>query len=160
MLESLQRVLFYVQAYEKQFVQDRLEKSSEEQKKELAKKRSELSNSEKRIAELDILFQHIYEDNISGKLRDERFETMSANYEAEQENLKRAYTILNADVEVQDSKATSVSDFVERSSVIAKLRSLYLPLSVSLLTTFWCQRSKSLTRKSGHPLSSLEALSQ
>ena len=87
-LESLRRVLFYVQAFEKQFVQEQLEKSSEEQKKELAKKRRELAKSEKRIAELDVLFQRIYEDNISGKLTDERFTTMSANYEEEQKSLK------------------------------------------------------------------------
>lgn len=79
-LESLQRVLFYVQAFEKQFVQ--------EQRKELAKKRRELAKSEKRIDELDILFQRIYEDNVSGKLSDKRFATMSANYEAEQKALK------------------------------------------------------------------------
>lgn len=51
-LENLQRVLFYVQAFEKQFVQEQLEKSSEEQKKELAKKRRELAKPEKRIADL------------------------------------------------------------------------------------------------------------
>ena len=48
-LESLQRVLFYVQVFEKQFVQEQLDKSSEEQRKELAKKRRELAKSEKRI---------------------------------------------------------------------------------------------------------------
>ena len=56
-----------------------LDKSSEEQRKEIAKKRRELAKFEKRIAELDILFQRIYEDNVVGKLSDERFATMSAN---------------------------------------------------------------------------------
>lgn len=65
MVESLRRILFYVQAFEKHFVREQLEKSSKEQKKELAKKRRELSKSEKRIAELDVLFQRIYEDNVT-----------------------------------------------------------------------------------------------
>lgn len=103
-LESLQRVLFYVQAFEKQFVQEQLDKSSEEQKKELAKKRRELAKSEKRIAELDVLFQRIYEDNVSGKLSDERFAIMSANYEGEQKTLKEALSQLKADIETQDDK--------------------------------------------------------
>jgi len=64
-VESLRRILFYVQAFEKHFVREQLEKSSKEQKKELAKKRRELSKSEKRIAELDVLFQRIYEDNVT-----------------------------------------------------------------------------------------------
>ncbi|KKI51928.1 hypothetical protein CHK_0611 [Christensenella hongkongensis] len=40
-----------------------LERSGEEQKKEIAKKRGELYKAEKRIAELDILFKRVYEDN-------------------------------------------------------------------------------------------------
>ncbi len=64
-LESLRRVLFYVQAFEKQFVQEQLDKSSEEQRKEIAKKRRELVKSEKRVDELDILFQRMYEDNVA-----------------------------------------------------------------------------------------------
>ena len=83
-LESLRRVLFYVQAFEKQFVQEQLDKSSGEQRKELTKKRRELAKSEKRIDELDILFQRIYEDNVSGKRSDECFATMSASYETDQ----------------------------------------------------------------------------
>ena len=66
-LESMKRVLSYVQVFEKQFVRAQLERSSEEQKKELAKKRRELSKAEKRIAELDVLFQRVYEDHV-GKL--------------------------------------------------------------------------------------------
>ena len=113
MLESLRRVLFYVQAFEKQFVQEQLDKSSEEQKKELAKKRRELSKSEKRITELDVLFQRIYEDNVSGKLSDERFATMSASYEAEQKTLKESLIQLRTDIETQDDKTANVSVFVE-----------------------------------------------
>ena len=98
-LESMQRVLYYVQAYENDFVQRQLAKSTKEQKKELAKKRRELSKAEKRIADLDVLFQRIYEDNISGKLTDERFATMSASYEDEQKRLKEATEQLRIDVE-------------------------------------------------------------
>lgn len=89
-------------------------KSSEEQKKELAKKRRELSKSEKRIAELDVLFQRIYEDNVSGKLSDERFSIMSASYEAEQKTLKEALIQLKAETEMQDDKTANVSAFVEK----------------------------------------------
>lgn len=70
-----------------QFVQEQLDKSIEEQRKELAKKRQELAKSEKRIAEPDVLFQRIYEDNLAGKLSDERFATMSASYETEQKTI-------------------------------------------------------------------------
>ncbi len=123
-LESLRRVLFYVQAFEKQFVQEQLDKSSEEQRKEIAKKRRELAKCEKRITELDVLFQRIYEDNVSGKLSDERFATMSASYEAEQKMLKELLTQLKLDIEMQDDKTANVSAFVEKVKRYTEIKEL------------------------------------
>ena len=123
-LESLRRVLFYVQAFEKQFVQEQLDKSSEEQRKEIAKKRRELAKCEKRIAELDVLFRRIYEDNVSGKLSDERFATMSASYEAEQKMLKELLTQLKLDIEMQDDKTANVSAFVEKVKRYTEIKEL------------------------------------
>ncbi len=123
-LESLRRVLFYVQAFEKQFVQEQLEKSSEEQKKELAKKRRELAKSEKRIAELDVLFQRIYEDNVNGRITDERFATMSVSYEAEQKSLKEAVAMLRNEIEAQDDKTANVLAFVEKVKRYTEIKEL------------------------------------
>ncbi len=108
-LESMKRVLSYVQAFEKQFVRVQLERSSEEQKKELARKHRELSKAEKRIAELDVLFQRVYEDNVSGKLTDERFATLSASYEDEQKRLKAETENLRTDIEKQDNEAANIA---------------------------------------------------
>lgn len=123
-LESMQRVLFYVQAYENDFVQGQLDKSTEEQKKELAKKRRELSRAEKRIAELDVLFQRIYEDNISGKLTDERFTIMSASYEDEQKRLKKAAEQLRIDIEKQDDKTANISVFIQKAKKFTAIKEL------------------------------------
>lgn len=123
-LESMQRVLFYVQAYENDFVQGQLDKSTEEQKKELAKKRRELSRVEKRIAELDVLFQRIYEDNISGKLTDECFAIMSANYEDEQKLLKKAAEQLRIDIEKQDDKTDNISVFIQKAKKFTAIKEL------------------------------------
>ena len=46
----------YKNLFEKQFIQEQLNKSSEEQRKELANKRQELAKSEKRIDELAYCF--------------------------------------------------------------------------------------------------------
>ncbi len=123
-LESLRRILFYVQAFEKQFVQEQLEKSNEEQKKELTKKCRELAKSEKRISELEVLFQRIYEDNVSGKLTDERFAIMSASYEAEQKSLKEAVVMLRNEIEAQDDKTSNVLAFVEKVKRYTEIKEL------------------------------------
>ena len=42
-------------------------------------------NIAKRITELDAIFKRLYEDNISDKLSDERFQKLSADYEKEEQ---------------------------------------------------------------------------
>ena len=44
----------------------------------IAKRKRQLADSEKRITELDTIFRRLYEDNISGKLSDERFQKLSS----------------------------------------------------------------------------------
>ena len=56
--------------------------------KALARKKDTLSQAEKRIAELDLIYKRIYEDNITRNLTDERFIKLSRDYELEQDNLK------------------------------------------------------------------------
>ena len=59
-----------------------------------------LASAQKRFDELDRMFNRIYEDNVNGKLSDERFAKMSASYEAEQAEL--ADTIKNISKCVND----------------------------------------------------------
>ena len=51
------------------------------------------------IAELDKLFTRLYEDNVSGKISDERFAIMSKGYEDEQSSLKTTVIELTAYIE-------------------------------------------------------------
>lgn len=151
-LESLQRVLFYVQAFEKQFVQEQLDKSSEEQRKELAKKRRELAKSEKRIDELDILFQRIYEDNVSGKLSNERFATMSANYEAEQKALKESLVQLKADIEMQNDKTANVSEFVEKVRCYTEITELTPAIVNEFIDYIMVSKKQMIDGKTVYPI--------
>lgn len=98
-LINMQRVFTFVQHYEKMFAQMMLEQPSEEHKKEIAAKRRELKKSQKRIEELNGLFMKTYEDNVSGKLSDERYEFLSNAYEAEQAALKESVRL---DVEISE----------------------------------------------------------
>ena len=63
-------------------------KQLDETEKEMRYRRKEIAQSEKRIAELDIIFKHIYEDSISGTISHERFLKLSAGYELEQKELQ------------------------------------------------------------------------
>ena len=73
-------------------------KQKAEAKKELAAKRRQLTQAERRIEELDRLFKRIYEDNANGKLSDSRFQMLSDDYEQEQEELREKLLRLNEEI--------------------------------------------------------------
>ena len=79
---------------------------------EFSRKRETLSKAENRIAELDNLFKHLYEDNVTGKLSDERFIKMSHDYELEQSNLKAMAEVLREEIKQQEKQKTNVKAFI------------------------------------------------
>jgi len=116
-LQNLLEAISYVTQYEDDFIQRAAERSLRERDKALAQKKAVLAQSEKRIAELDVIFKRIYEDNISGKLSDERFIKLSRDYEQEQEQLKAVVETLGREVKQQEQKKTNVRKFI---SVVKK----------------------------------------
>lgn len=123
-LESMRRTLHYVQLHECEFVQRQLAKSTEEQRKELSRKKREIVNAEKRIKDLDTLFQRIYEDNVSGKLSDDRYTTMSASYEQEQRELKESVAILTGAIEQGEQEVYGLDEFLIRVRKVTRLDTL------------------------------------
>lgn len=59
----------------------------EEMEKAVKRRKKELEQAKKRIAELDRIFKRIYEDDVTGAISHERFLKLSAEYEAEQKEL-------------------------------------------------------------------------
>lgn len=71
-----------------------------------------LTQSQKRIAELDVIIKRLYEDNISGKLSDERFIKLSRDYELEQTNLTNLVEHLRQEVKEQEKQKVNVRQFI------------------------------------------------
>lgn len=111
-LKNLREAIQYVTDYESDFVQEAADSSLRERDAEFNRKRDTLTKAENRIAELDVIFKHIYEDNISGKLSDERFMKMSHEYELEQSNLKSMADVLRREVKQQEKQKTNVKAFI------------------------------------------------
>ena len=108
-----QRVIDLVLRYEAHFRTIMEEKMQTESKAILKAKRKQLEKAEKRIQELDRLFVRTYEDNVSGKLSDERFAAMSHGYEEEQQGLKEAADVLRQEIEVQEQQNQNLDLFIE-----------------------------------------------
>jgi DNA invertase Pin-like site-specific DNA recombinase len=111
-LAGIRDVSAYAREYEDEFVRRVMEQDMARAKKELAAKRKELDKAARRISALDGLFKRLYEDNVSGRLSDERFEKLSADYETEQKQLTDRAAVLEAEIAEQGEKAANVGKFL------------------------------------------------
>lgn len=111
-LGELNKLVQYVRDNEEEFVRRAMNTNTTTQDSEMQAARKALKVAEKRINELDDLFERLYEDNVSSKISDERFATMSARYEAEQCRLKADVAKLSETINRKEQKKSDVMSFV------------------------------------------------
>ena len=131
-LRNLREAIQYVSQHEDDFIQQAADQSLREQNKELVQKKDDLSRSQKRIAELDVIIKRLYEDNISGKLSDERFIKLSHDYELEQMNLTNIVETLRQEIRKQEQQKVNVKQFI---AVVRKYTDMQ-QLTASVLREF------------------------
>ena len=110
----MKAVISYVTRHKSYFravMEHKLRLSSEEA---IRANKKRLAQADKRLVELDRLFIRIYEDNVAGKLSDERFAMMSQSYEDEQTQLKAEIQTLQQDIEVQERQIENLEQFIQR----------------------------------------------
>lgn len=138
LLEDLQRVTAYARNHEDEFLRLVTRNSEKALDRELRDCRKEYEQAKARIAKLDTLIQRIYEDNVEGKISDDRFAKLSGNYETEQAQLQSRVEelqwflddakekSLNADhflalvrkyTDIRELDAEIIREFVERINV-------------------------------------------
>ena len=111
-LENIQKVISYMKDYEDLFIKEQLAKSTQDEIKKIYKSKKELEKAKNRVIEIDNLFMHVYEDNVSGKISDDRFRNLSFNYDKEQQELKLKIEQLSKDIENTEKKETDITQFI------------------------------------------------
>ena len=101
-------------------------------KRRNAAKRKELDAAEKRIAELSAIFKLLYEDSVTGRISDERFAELSADYEAEQKQVKSRAAELQAEL----AKAQEATVNAEKFMKVARKYTSFEELTRTLLREF------------------------
>ena len=101
-----------MKSYEDLFIKEQLAKSTQDELRQISKNKKDLEKAKSRIIEIDNLFRHIYEDNISGKLTDDRFRNLSFNYDKEQQELKIKIEQLSNEIEIKEKKETDLTQFI------------------------------------------------
>ena len=82
-LANLRQVTEYAAKHESRFVKLLVQQNEIGGKRKTAAATKQLEQAQERISEVSRIIKRLYEDNVNGKISDERFMELSADYEAE-----------------------------------------------------------------------------
>lgn len=111
-LGEIKRLTKFASHYEDDFVKAVMGSSQQSVALDRRLKEKELASLHARDEELDGLFERIYEDNVSGKLSDDRFSKMSRRYEEEQKEISEKIKTIRAEMDKLSSKAVTADMFI------------------------------------------------
>ena len=111
-LREIRRLTKFASLYEDEFVKAVIGHSQQAEQTDRKLKEKELKMLLARDEELDGLFERIYEDNVSGKLSDDRFAKMSRRYEDEQKELAEKIKKFRSEIEKQSSRSMTTDMFI------------------------------------------------
>ena len=113
-LQQLQRIFKYAKECEAEFVATITQRQKAERGRALRESRRELEQAKDRTEKLDTIIQRLYEDNISGKISDERYAKMAASYEAEQRELEARIDELNTYIDAEMEMTENIASFLRQ----------------------------------------------
>lgn len=70
------------------------------------------------------MIQKLYEDNVKGKLSDDRYATLSMAYEAEQQKLKAALPEMQNYLETETDRTEDLQQFIDKVKQLTEIREL------------------------------------
>ena len=112
----------------------KLEQQSQAQfDKDNKRQRQQLQKDEHRSKEIDSIIQKLYEDNLLGKISDERFVKLSQSYEEEQKQLQTSISDLTEKLTKQQEDSLNISKFMARISKYTKLPELTVEIVNELI---------------------------
>ena len=112
-LYEVKRLACFASEYENDFIKAMIGRSAKVAENGRIRKQRELDALTVRDRELDMLFERLYEDNVSGKINDARFAKMSKRYEQEQGENAKKIKALRLELKKDESKRMDIDDFLE-----------------------------------------------
>ena len=130
--ENLRKITSYAAKHEARFMKLLVEQNEDGGRRRNAAKKKELETAQKRISELSAIFKRLYEDSVTGCISDERFSELSADYEAEQKELKERAAGLQEEL----SKAQEATENAEKFMKVVRKHTSFEELTPTLLREF------------------------
>lgn len=106
----------------------------------------QLQKYEHRSKEIDSIIQKLYEDNLLGKISDERFVKLSQSYEEEQKQLQTSISDLTEKLTKQQEDSLNISKFMARISKYTKLPELTVEIVNELIDKIVIQKTTGTKR--------------
>lgn len=127
--QTIQESHFDQEAFLKKLEQQNQAQFSKDNKRQS----QQLQKDEHRSKEIDNIIQKLYEDNLLGKISDERFVKLSRSYEEEQKQLQTSISDLTEKLAKQQEDSLNISKFMARISKYTKLPELTVEIVNELI---------------------------
>ena len=134
--QTIQEVHFDQEAFLKKLEQQSQAQFSKNNKRQ----RQQLQKDEHRSKEIDSIIQKLYEDNLLGKISDERFVKLSQSYEEEQKQLQTSISDLTEKLAKQQEDSLNISKFMARISKYTELPKLTVEIVNELIDKIVIQK--------------------
>ena len=134
--QTIQKIHFDQEAFLKKLEQ----KSQAQFSKNNKRQRQQLQKDEHRSKEIDSIIQKLYEDNLLGKISDERFVKLSQSYEEEQKQLQTSISDLTEKLAQQQEDSLNISKFMARISKYTELPKLTVEIVNELIDKIVIQK--------------------
>ncbi len=127
-LDDLRRITHFARMKERQFAAYINQKNTLELRREINALQKDVDAMRRRSGELSALFKRLYEDNVLGRVTNEQFRMLSADYNAEQKMLEDAIPEKELRLEKLKASAASVDAFIEKAKRYTTIDELTLEL--------------------------------
>jgi len=121
---DIKRVTAFAKHYEDEFLQSLTASAGDEVEQRIGEIGRQIESLKERNGELDSLFERLYEDNVSGKLTDDRFAKLSAKYDVEQSENEKTVAALSRDLLLLKNKSGTAKDFLATVKQYTRMKKL------------------------------------
>ena len=124
LLTEINRMLAFVRERESEFVELLTKKNERDLNRQFRECSRELEQATQRITKLDGIIQRLYEDNLDGKISDERFAKMTATYEQEQKDLEARVIVLRETLSKAKAQRLNIDSFLAQVKKYTEVKEL------------------------------------
>ena len=130
---ELQRLADYLKYNQEGFAELLAEKTNKDMLNEQKNAKTQIDQSLARINKIDVLYERLYEDNVSGKVTDSFYMELSHKYENEKEELKKKIFNLKIQLDELNKKVFHKEMFLSAIEKFMEMKTITAPLIRELI---------------------------